>query len=554
MRRIPLHRALSSAAAISLFGAAVGLAFVSTSGIAAAEAPREAEGVPAGWVPYDGGELLEPTTLSGSTPLELAIDLFTSGSPAVKWRTDNNPLVTLCSAQQNRPAGVTAEEFRDAITLGVEVWSHAESAIGIEYVGDCASTSWSENNGRNEIGWDDGRNVVRSPAAGVTFGRWADRFFSRDFQETDIVLDHELSVPRACLNSVVAHELGHALGLGHSDVVGDLMYRSFDPGNPATCPGRPTASEVNVLRSLYGLNRAPSIDGSQLDHAVGAGTRASVTVTATDPEGDDITYTWTQTSGTSVAFNVSGGTILFDAPADRGVMLRFRVTARDEYLHAASAEVVVRVIDADAPPAEAPYLEGLRVSSDGDRLALKFTEVAGATTYRYCATPTAFSMPSCQTVPSPQGEITWDTVLTTAAPEGETLRVVTTGLRDVKVQACNEEGCVQDDATQILAGGLRWAAHRVDYDYFAMTQDIGSSRFTIGLVQNMTGTAREFSLYSGTEEDPTRTLMLQCGRMMPGDVCVGFLAPGDRGHGTHVTIRSEGTRTAPAIENRVRVR
>ena len=211
-------------------------------------------------------------------------------------------------------------------------------------------------------------------------------------------------------------------------------------------------------------------------------------------------------------------------------------------------------MDSDSAPTAAPYLEGLRFSADGSRLALKFTEAQGVTEYRFCATLPTFAKPSCQTVDTPQGEITWDTVLTSAV-ENEPQRVLTGGVRDVKVQACNTEGCIQDEATEILAGGLKWSAHRVDYDYFTMTQDIpGTSfKFTIAVVQNIDGAAREFKLYSGSATDPYDTLMLDCGRVIPGDVCVGFLAPGDRGHGTHVTIQSERN-TTPVIENRILVR
>jgi len=543
------YRAISGAAILIVFAAALALG----SGTASAEEPHEHDLRP-GWLLYDGGALLEPGAIPGATPLELAIDFFSSGSPPVKWRTDTSPTVSICTVQANRPASITDAAFRAAVTLGVQVWSEAQAAVGFNYTGDCASGSWSQNNGINEIGWDDARNVVRSPAAGVTFGRWSDRILSRDFQETDIILDHQLSLTSACLNSVVAHELGHALGFGHSDVRGDLMFPSFDPGDPSTCPGRPTTSEIALLTSLYGVNRTPTISSAGLEQNVAAGSRVAVNVSASDPDGDALTYTWTQTGGSAVSISPSGGTIAFDSPNQPGATLRFRVTVRDRFLHTATAEVVVRLIALDSPPTEAPYLEGLRFSTDRSRLALKFTEAVGATEYRYCATPLTFAKQSCQPVTTPQGEITWDTVLT-AAVENEPMRVFTTGIRDVKVQACNTEGCIQDDATQILAGGLKWTAHRVDYDYFAMTQDIpGTSfKFTIALVQNISGATRTFELYSGSAADPQDTLMLDCGAVSPGDVCVGFLAPGDAGHGTHVTIRSERN-TTPVIENRIRVR
>jgi hypothetical protein len=377
---------------------------------------------------------------------------------------------------------------------------------------------------------------------------------SRDFQETDIVLDQQIDVSRRCLDSVIAHELGHALGFGHSDVPGDLMYPSFDPNDERTCPARPSNAEITLLRGLYDTNRLPVISTVGLEQSVAADSRASLSVSASDADGDALSYEWTQTSGATVSFTTSGASIAFDVPDAPGSTLRFQVAVRDPYLHTATAEVVAKIVDSDSPPTDAPYLEGLRFSADGNRLALKFTEASGVTDYRFCATVPTFATPSCQMVDIPQGEITWDTVLGAAVAD-EPLRVLTGGVRDVKVQASNAEGCIQDDATRILAGGLKWSAHRVDYDYFTMTQDIpGTSfKFTIAVVQNIDGAARDFKLYSGSATDPHDTLILDCGRVIPGDVCVGFLAPGDRGHGAYVTIRSERN-TTPVIENRIRVR
>lgn len=550
MRWTSLHRAFSSTAVLIVFVLALG----ATSGSVSAEGPHGADDLPPGWMLYDGGALLEPGTLAGSTPLELAIDFFASGSPTVKWRTDLTPAVTICTVQAGRPASVTDVAFRDAVTKGVETWSLVEAAVGFNYIGDCASGTWSQNNSINEIGWDDARNVVRSPAAGVTFGRWLDRGFTRDFQETDVILDHQLSVSQACLDSVVAHELGHVLGFGHSDVRGDLMFPSFDPSDPATCPGRPTASEVAVLQTLYGVNRAPTISPSGLEQNVAAGSRVSVSVTAVDPDGDPLEYTWTQTAGPSVAISPSGGTIAFDAPAEPGASLRFRVTARDRFRHTATAEVVANLIALDAPPTGTPILDDLGTSADGKRLVLKFTEAVGATEYRFCATPPTFAKPSCQSASAPQGEITWDTVLTSAV-ENEPLRIFTGGTRRIELQACNTEGCIQDQVSEVLGGGLRWTAHNVDYDYFTMAMGDASSpsKMTIAVVQNLTGSARRFQLFAGTEGNLRQTLMMDCRAVQPLDVCVGFLLPGQGGQGTHVTIRSERAGT-PAIEHRIRVR
>jgi len=547
------YRAFSSAAVLFVLCASLAL----SAATAAADGPHDGHDphdLPPGWLLYDGGALLEPDVLPGATPLELAIDFFASGSPPVKWRTDLNPTIPICTVQANRPASISDVAFREAVTLGVQAWSDAQAAVGFNYTGDCPSGTWSQNNGINEIGWDDARNVVRSPAAGVTFGRWLDRLSSRDFQETDIILDHELNITTACLNSVVAHELGHALGFGHSDTRGDLMFPSFDPNDPSTCPGRPSAAEAALLASLYGVNRTPVISSSGLEQNVAAGSRVIVSVSATDPDGDALTYTWTQTGGPAVAFSPSGGRIAFDSPNQPGAMLRFRVSVRDRFLHTATAEVVVRLFALNAPPTVPPYLDDFGVSADGNRLALRFTEAVGHTEYRFCATPPTFTTPSCQTAAKPQGEITWDTILTSAV-ENEPERIFTTGARRVTLQACNTQGCAQDNVTEILAGGLRWTAHRVDYDYLAVTYDIPGTtvRFTIGVVQNLSDVPRNFQLYSGSVITPRDKLILDCGSVRPGDICIGFLSPSDAGHGTHVTIRSTRN-TTPAIENRIRVR
>ncbi len=301
------------------------------------------------WRLYDGGVRFGPAELGdGPLPLELAIDYFSTGSPPVKW-SNSRAVVSICTHQVGRPSSVSAELFRDAVRQGAELWNTLEAAVVYDYMGDCTHAStWSDGNRVNEVGWDDARNVVRDPAAAVTQGTWVVGPGRRDFQEIDVIIDHTMNVPEACFRSVVAHELGHGLGFGHSDVRGQLMFPSFNSSDPSTCPGSISAEEAAFLLNLYGQNRRPALV-APAPVSVAAGQSAVVAVDASDPEGDPLTYRWTQTSGVPVAFTPDLPTLAFTAPATAGEVLTFNFSVADRF-RAASAVVTVTVEEAPEPP------------------------------------------------------------------------------------------------------------------------------------------------------------------------------------------------------------
>ncbi len=180
-----------------------------------------------------------------STGVEFIIENFSRDGQVVRWPANASP-VPFCTLDANRPATVTATQSRDAVRLAVEMWNSIDPAIGARYVGDCATAEVTLGDLVNEIGWDDSRNVVTGTQAGLTRGTWLTSAGSAIgyFDETDIFLDDNLNTPEICLRTLLAHEMGHAIGFGHSDTRSDLMWPSYDRNDISAC--RPSASAVEV--------------------------------------------------------------------------------------------------------------------------------------------------------------------------------------------------------------------------------------------------------------------------------------------------------------------
>lgn len=465
---------------------------------------------------------------------------------------DSNP-IEVCTTHQGRPPFVSAEQFRATVARAADTWNQVGAAIGVRYTGDCPDgAQWAFNNDRNEIGWDT-RRVVSGTEAGLTRGSWAVLpGGQKEFVETDILISARdvAGIPVVCFESVVIHEIGHAIGFGHSDRRGDMMYPSFDPRDITTCPLQPSESERSRLQELYGVNHRPALDPLE-ERTVGPGGRVNIDASGSDADGDALTWAWRQLSGPAVVLDARGATVSFTAPAVTPEPVVLQVTAFDRYLANTSAVVAVEVDPAASVPAVAPSLASF-LAGGGGHAMLAWSEVEGAASYRLCSTtPGGPATPVCSTRSEPVVDVSWDTVVREAG-SADVTAVFTEGARRVTLEACGTRGC-SPPGDGGLAGGLRWGAWGIDFDYLALAFDApGGLNFTIAGVVNNSERPRRFELRTGPVDEPTSVLIHDCGTVRPGGACINFLGVGDD-HYELVAIVSRGAGT-PRTEHHLVVR
>ncbi|TAJ17893.1 MAG: matrixin family metalloprotease [Dehalococcoidia bacterium] len=201
-----------------------------------------------------------PTYLSDCTGTTLPP---TCGTPVARWDTSGGA-IPFCTSQGGRPIRIGSGQFEKAVRDAIAVWNAAGAQIVVSYSGDCAGSGGDGLTGvRNEIRFDiagtmlgttDGaRTQVQmslSPGVNPT---------SRMIVEADIVIGQIAgTLDPACFGDLVVHEMGHALGLGHSADVTDVMYPVLR-SDIGACSMKPSAQEYDVLRSLYGAASRPTV-------------------------------------------------------------------------------------------------------------------------------------------------------------------------------------------------------------------------------------------------------------------------------------------------------
>jgi hypothetical protein len=133
-----------------------------------------------------------------------------------------------------------------------------------------------------------------------------------------------------------------------------------------------SSSTVNVRVS--NVNHAPLADAGR-DQTVPENTAASLNGSkSADTDGDELTYTWVQTGGPTVALTgASTSTPSFTTPdvSSPGVALTFQLTVNDGYGGITTDEVVVNVSYVNRPPTVAAGAD--RTVNEGDTAMLSAT-------------------------------------------------------------------------------------------------------------------------------------------------------------------------------------
>lgn len=146
-----------------------------------------------------------------------------------------------------------------AVQLGYEAWNEITCSYLVwSFAGRTENQAWGSGDGENVVSWRESSWDDSPAALAITSSIFGG--LQNALQDTDIKFNgfhHSWADVSAGVGSaggtdvasVSAHEVGHALGLGHSNIAGSTMWPSTGPGDPS---GRSLgADDIAGVCALY---------------------------------------------------------------------------------------------------------------------------------------------------------------------------------------------------------------------------------------------------------------------------------------------------------------
>ena len=301
-----------------------------------------------------------------------------------RWASGSNVVMHLQFGSSSGALIDGSNSWNTPAENALALWNPFLSGMSFSVVRDSTSGNSSGNRINNVTFGDD---VYGEPFGSdvVAVAQWWYRTSDNAYTEADVVFNRKYTwnsyrgnrrSGTIDIRRVALHEFGHVLGLSHPDehsqsVSAIMNSRISDVDSLQT-------DDTNGARAIYGgsstptpapSNRSPTVTASCNPCTVQAGQTSTLVATASDPDGDSLTYRWTAPQGSFS--NSTAASTVWTAPTQTGSVIA-TVTVQDGRSGSATATVTLQVVPRDTLRPGARLLAGQALTSANGRYRLVY--------------------------------------------------------------------------------------------------------------------------------------------------------------------------------------